>query len=120
MIRRIEYIEDKDIVLLKTSGTYELEAEVETLKKMASKLREHNCGKCIFDHRETNVIARTMKSYERPGIYEELWGDHTIRAAVVFREIDEDAKFLENVCRNRGWNVKIFEDYDIAIDWLSE
>ena len=75
MNRKIEYIEDIDIVLLKTSGTYELEKEVETLKEMASKLKEHNCNRCIFDHRETKVIARTMPSYDRSAVYEELWGD---------------------------------------------
>lgn len=66
--REIQYLEDKDIVMLRTSGTYELEAEVETLKKMASKLKENNCNRCIFDHRETNVIAKTMRSYERPAV----------------------------------------------------
>ena len=120
MTIKIEYIEDKDIVLLRTSGTYELEKEVETLKKMATKLKEHNCNRCIFDHRETNVIARTVESYERPAIYEDLWGDRTISAAIVFRELNDDSQFLENVCRNRGWNVRIFDDYDTAIDWLSE
>ncbi len=113
-------MEDKDIVLLTTSGTYELGAEVETLKRMASKLKEHNCSRAIFDPSKSNVIARTMESYEKPALYEEIWGDHSISAAIVFRELNEDFRFLETAVRNWGWNVRVFDDYDAAIDWLSE
>jgi len=118
MCRIIKYLEDKDIVLLRTSGTYILEAEVETLKKMASKLKEYNCNRCIVDHRETNVIAKIDKSFERSVLYEEIFGDRSTRAAIVFRELNKDFQFLETVVRNRGWNVRIFNDYDAAIDWL--
>ena len=113
-------MENKDIVLLRTSGTYDLETEVETLKKMASKLKKHNCNKCIFDHRETNVIAKPLKSYERSALYERLWGDRSTRAAAVFRKLNEDYQFFETVCRNQGWNIRIFDDFETAIDWLSK
>jgi len=118
--RKFVYLEDNDIVLLRTSGTYDLEKEVGTLKKMVSKLKEHKCNRCIYDHRETNVIIKTLDSYERPAIYEDLWGDHTIRAATVLRELNNDSQFLEIVCQNHCWNVRIFDDYDTAIDWLSD
>ena len=120
MSTEFEYLEEKNIVLIRTSGSYELEAEMETLKKAASKLREHNCNRCIFDHRETNVIARIMSSFNRPAVYDDLWGDSSVYAALVFRELNEDLEFYETVCRNRCWNVRIFNDYDAAIDWLSE
>ena len=119
MSREIRYLEDKDIVVLRTSGTYKLEEEVDTLKKMALKLKEHDCNKSLFDHRKTHVIARTMSSYERPSIYEELWGDRSAQAAIVFREITEEYRFLETVCRNQVWYVRIFKDYDKAIAWLT-
>jgi hypothetical protein len=120
MTREITYLEDKGVVQLRTSGTYEMEAEVETLERMAAELRKHNCNKCIFDHRETDVIARTMTSYDRSALYEEIWGDRSTRAAIVFKELNEDFRFLETVLRNRGWSVRIFDDYDAAMDWLSE
>jgi hypothetical protein len=93
---------------------------VETLKKMVSKLKERNCNRFIFDHRETNVIARTMQSNDRSTVYEEIWGDRSTREAIVLRELNKDFQFLETVCRNRGWNIRIFDDYDAAVDWLSE
>ena len=120
MCRIIKYLDEKDIVLFRTSGTYELEAEVETLKEIAAKLKKHNCNRFIVDHRETNVIADPVKSFERSALYEEIWGDRSTRAAIVFRELNEDYQFFETVVRNRGWNVRIFDDYDAAIGWLLE
>ena len=120
MSTEFEYLEEKNIVLIRTSGTYELEAEMETLKKAATILRAHNCNRCIIDHRKTNVVARIMSSFNRPAVYDDLLGDRSIRAAFVFRELNEDLEFYETVCRNRCWNVRIFNDYDAAIDWLSE
>ena len=114
MSRKITYIEDKDIVQLRTSGTYELVAEVETLKRMASMLKEHNCNRCIFDHRQTDVIAKITKSFKRSELYDEIWGNRSIRAAIVFKELNEDFRFFETAIRNRGWNVRIFDDYDTA------
>ena len=29
-----------------------------------------------------------------------------------------DAEFFENTCRNRGWNVCVFDDYATALAWL--
>lgn len=117
---KFEYLEDKDIVLVRTSGSYELAAEIETVKKAISKLKEHNCNKCIFDHRAANVIAGTLSSYDRPKVYKLFRLDHSVHTALVVRELNDDMKFYENVCLNRGWNVKIFTDYDAAIDWLAE
>lgn len=119
MIKAVEYLEEKDIVVIRTSGSYELEAEIETLKKVISKLNEHNCNRCIFDHRATSVIARTMGSYNRPELYWDLGLKHSVKMAIVLRELNNDLRFYETVCVNRGWRVKIFNDYDAAVDWLA-
>ena len=31
----------------------------------------------------------------------------------------EDSRFYETVCREEGWNVKVFSDKEEAIDWLT-
>jgi len=30
-----------------------------------------------------------------------------------------DLEFFENTCRNRGWNVCVFDDFDAALAWLA-
>ena len=124
MLREISYHEDLDIVQLRTSGTYELSVETETLKRLAEALKEHQCRKILADHRQADVIAKTMKSYERPFLYEQIWGDSKtisqIKTAVVFKEITDDYRFYETVLQNRGWNLEIFDDYDEAMNWLTQ
>jgi len=124
MLREISYLEDLDVVQLRTSGTYELSVETETLKGLAAALREHRCRNILADHRQADVIAKTMKSYERPFLYEQIWGDSEtisqIKTAVVFKEITDDYRFYETVLQNRGWNLTIFDDYDEALNWLTK
>ena len=122
MLREISYLEDLDIVQLRTSGTYELSSEVDTLRKLATALKKHQCRKILADHRLANVIAETFETYGRPTLYEEIWGDEStisqIRTAVVFNEITDDYRFYETVLQNRGWNLNIFDDYEHALTWL--
>lgn len=120
MQREIEYLKDKDIVLITTSGTYILAEEVETLRRLMAKLTECNCNKCLFDHRKTHVIAKTLESYDRSRLYQEIVSNRTIRAAIVLRELHADYQFYETTVRNRGWDVKIFDAYDTAMEWLTE
>ena len=119
MIRKIEYLEDMGFVKLTTSGKYELSAEVQTLERMVAALKENNCNRCMFDHRAASVMAPTLISYERSALYEKLWGDRSIRAAVVFQQLTEDYCFLETAARNQGWNIRIFDDYEQALSWLT-
>ncbi len=119
MSTQLSYLKDLDILLVKSSGIYRLGAEIHTLKTIAQKLKEYQCHRFLHDHRGTQVIAHTLESYDRPQIYEQLFGDHGIKAALLFDELNEDLRFLETVCRNRGWYFKIFNRYDLAITWLT-
>jgi hypothetical protein len=82
--------------------------------------KEHHCNRLLFDHRETNVIARVMGSYDRPVKYQEFGLDHSARLAILLREASDDMKFYETVCNNRGWQAQLFTDYDAAIAWLTK
>ncbi len=123
MLREITYLPEADIVQLRTDGTYVLHAEIETLERLAVALKKHDCRKLLIDHRQTTVIAPALDTYDRPDQYARIWGDSStlnqIKTAIVFHEINEDYQFLENVIRNRGWDLRIFTEYETALDWLS-
>ena len=119
MNRKVEYLNAENIVVARTSGSYALETEIETLKEVIALLNQHDCDKCIFDHRETTVIARTMGSFSRPGLYEELGLKRSVNMAIVAQELNDDLAFYENVCVNRGWKVRLFDKYNAALEWLA-
>ena len=114
----IEYLDDKDLVLTRTSGFYDLEAEAETLRDIITKLNELNCNRCIMDLRASDVISKTMDCYCRPEMFEKFGLKRSVKMALVLRELSERSHFYENVCVNRGWDIRVFHDYDDAIDWL--
>lgn len=119
MSQKIYYLKDHDVVVFKTSGTYELGKEIPAVRKVMEALRTHNCNKCLTDHRDTHVIADITDAFDRSDLYEEYWGDRTTSLAVVYKEITDNYRFLEDACRNRGWNLRSFTDYDEALKWLS-
>ncbi|MCP4575268.1 MAG: hypothetical protein GY846_03145 [Deltaproteobacteria bacterium] len=72
MKREFTFLADQDIVLLKTSGSYQFEKEIETIKKSMAKLKEHSCSRLLVDHREADVSSNFFNIYERPKVYLDL------------------------------------------------
>ena len=101
--REFEYLEDKDIVIFRATGSYELSAERDTLRQIASELKEHNCNRLLMDFRATNIVARTMDIFDRPNAYGNHGIGRPLKAAIVCKELNDDLRFYETVCLNRGW-----------------
>ncbi len=116
----LECLSGINVVWIRTSGTYELGAELETVKRAVQTAKNHNCTRLLFDHRQTDVIAKFMRAYDRPIKYEEFGLDRSAKLAILLREVDDDLKFYETVCNNRGWQVQLFTDYDAAVGWLAK
>ena len=119
MNSEFEYLEDKDIVLVRTVGSNEFSTEIDTVNEVASNLKKHNCNRLLFDFRASNLIANTMDIFDRPEIYGSLGIERSIKSAIVVKELNANMRFYETVCQNRSWNFKIFDDYDASIDWLT-
>ena len=118
MTKEIEYLADEDIILVTTSGIYDLQADVETVKEIKAKFDEYDCSRVLIDHRATQVIMKTMPAYNRVDLYRRLGFEYTQRAALVFKKLQDDILFYETVCRNQGVNLRVFDDYEAALDWL--
>ncbi len=118
--KEIKYLEDKGVLHVRTSGVYEVKKEIETVTKIASELSKYDCNKCIIDHRNTIVSGRIIDSYERSEKYSSYGVKRFWKCALVFKKFNEDVVFFENVCRNRGWDFKVFIDYDEGLLWLLE
>ena len=118
MGRDIRYDAKDDIVVARTAGQYILEQEIDTVQKVLAQMQRHDCSRCLFDHRNADVVARTLEAYDRPKVYEQLGIGHGVKMAIVSREKQHELKFYETVCVNRGWNVRVFRDYDQAVAWL--
>ncbi len=118
MSAKFEYLPEDEVLLIRTSGTYNLEFQIDLLKEIIVKAKEYNCEKFLVDHRETEIIAKTLPTYSRPELFNKLEFKRTWRAAMVVKELNNDTQFYETVFQNKGWQIRGFDDYDAAVEWL--
>ena len=83
---------------------------------------EHRCTKVLIDVRALEGWLSTLEAYDVPSTdFSDLRGRGLQKAAIVDRERPgETHRFFETVARNRGFNVRIFENTDRAVEWLRE
>lgn len=115
-----KYLEQEDIVMCQVSGKYEFTQKSDLIEQLNTSMKEHNCKKCIIDYRHSDVILNTFVAYNRPETFQEIGFDNKAAGAIVFKNLTKECFFYEDVCQNRGWNMKVFDDYDQALKWLKE
>ncbi|HEY3860213.1 MAG TPA: hypothetical protein VGM47_11475 [Gammaproteobacteria bacterium] len=77
----------------------------------------------LLDCHDAHFNVPTVAVYQLPELYDAKGLSRQVRAAVV-RPHDgyhgEIFEFYEDVCRNRGYFVTLFDDADSAREWLRE
>jgi hypothetical protein len=114
----LTYLADEEIILLRVTGSYEAERGKDAVRRAVDLAGQHACTRCLVDHREIPFGFGNLDSYERPDLYGSFEGTRLWRLAWVYREIGPDEQFFETACRNRGYNVSVFTDYESALAWL--
>jgi hypothetical protein len=80
----------------------------------------HQCNTHLVDHRETVIAFSVADYYDRPAINERLGISRKFKTAMVFTQLTENTRFMEDVFQNRGYNVRHFVDMDEARNWLKQ
>ncbi len=114
------YSADYEILLVTVAGKYSISKDTEVAETVISELLEKKCTKCIVDYRNADFSAETLPTIERSDFYKTQNIPKSITLAAVFKEQSNDARFLETVLRNRGWAIRIFTDFDKAMEWIAD
>ena len=99
--------------------------EVRELSAAAARLaNEQNCHLVLADLREAAVGLTMAEVFEIPGLLKEVLTPYGLliqkfKRAVVVKKRILILEFFETVSVNRGHNVKIFVDEDLAVNWLT-
>lgn len=123
MVWRIQYLSDRNVVLVKTQGDIPYE---ELLKQFSDAVRlaqKNNTNCYLFDDTELHINVSTLDIYDIPKMILATEISRSSRIAVAISPEEnriEDYQFLETVCVNQGLNVKIFSEMDKAYNWLIE
>jgi hypothetical protein len=117
---KIEYLGEENILLLKSKGQMDVPAANAMVKDLADAALKHQCSLHLIDHRETIMTFSLPEYFERPAINEGLGISRLFKTAMVFSQLSEDTVFMENVFRNRGYNMRHFADMEEAKRWLKQ
>jgi hypothetical protein len=117
---KVVYLDDEDILFLKSKGQMDVSSANAMVKDLAEAARQHQCNRHLIDHRQTTFLFSLPDYFERPTINEELGISRLFKTAMVFSQLNEDTVFMENVFRNRGFNLRHFADIDEAKHWLKQ
>jgi hypothetical protein len=117
---KIEYLSGEEILFLKSKGQMDVPSANAMVKDLADAARQHQCNRHLIDHRETTITFSLPEYFERPIINEELGISRLFKTAMIFSQLNEDTVFMENVFRNRGFNLCHFTDVEEAKRWLKQ
>ena len=83
--------------------------------------QQHHVARMVMDIRELVGEFETMTRYWLGTSFADAFAGRPVRTAVVGNTKQVDTRpFFETVATNRGANVKVFTDFDAAVEWLME
>ena len=108
------------ICTIHVTGQHQRPKDSITLQKFARDFSEtHNCQRFLFDFTQANTIGGTMDAYDAGTV--PVDPEHNLirtKFALLFNGDLTVHKFMEDVAVNRGYMVRVFNDYEQAIAWL--
>ena len=117
----VAYDEDRAICCVRVIGTVVDRTDVRSFFGPAQPvLEEQGSSRILFDIRDAEIATSTIETFYTAADPESWGWKRDYKATVVYSEITEDALFLETVGVNRGIQIKVFDDIDEAISWLSK
>jgi hypothetical protein len=111
----LTYQSDPGIVMVQTTGPVGMSSLPAMIGAVLAFAAEQQCLRFLVDHRQSELLLKPADIYETP----KLLLAKRPKAALVFKEIGPDHRFLETVCANVGIQTFVFTDIDAALAWLT-
>jgi hypothetical protein len=122
MSYEITFIEKNGVVAIYNKGEIDYD-ELAKQSQEAIKLgREKNSRLFLTDFSNVEVNANMLEIFKFPGMYEQSGMSKLSKIAVVVSKKElktEKMSFYDDICVNRGWQIKIFLQKDLALEWLA-
>lgn len=111
---------DEGYVEITTRGVADKEASLGMASVLSAVMRENRVTRAMIDHRALDGVTGGVSDvYERPRLLRLIGTILRIRLAEVVRpEHLEHFAFFETVCRNQGFELRVFHDRDEGLVWL--
>lgn len=116
----VSVLSGQKIVVIQTQGVADEADSLKMAKSIAETMAEYNAERCLIDHSAIHsVTGAVVKIYYRPQELREVGIPSKVRIAeAVLPAHKAHFDFFETVCRNRGFDFRIFNERESAIQWL--
>jgi hypothetical protein len=117
----MQHVDGSQILVMGYQGKITAEELMEANQQAMGQLVGRNINKVLVDCSTARADMPILDVYKLPDLYVAEDMSRMIRVAMILpkdgykREIYE---FYEDVCRNRGFQVRVFDDGDAAWKWL--
>jgi hypothetical protein len=118
---RIEVIRSRDFVRMDPHGRINLDESREVLRKLAQTCRERSIDRALIDVRDVESRLTVSDVFYLAHDFGTLGFENTCHLAFLYlMDVHKNAKFFELCANNRGWIVRVFEDFEKAFTWLNQ
>jgi hypothetical protein len=124
---RLNMRPDSDLLRVDATGEFSLDEAKRTFLEMMEAVSLHKTTRVLFDGRTVTGSPETMERFYYGEFaaqtvlqYQRKSGSRTPRFAYVLREpVLDPQKFGETVAVNRGMVIKVCDNIEEALEWLS-
>lgn len=118
----MEATDDGRILKVTYSGAFGADELRDITREILAAMVEKKIGRALLDCGEARFDVPVLNVYQLPDLYTSrgLARSETRAAVVLPRDgyKKELYEFYEDVCRNRGYFVKLFDEREPALEWL--
>lgn len=115
-----EFDEATEIYTVRVTGRHKRPEDSLVLQQLARKVgEEQECQRFLFDMTLAEIIGGTMETFETGTVPADQ--DHKQtgqRIALVYTGDLSEHEFMETVAVNRGYQLRVFDRMDEALEWL--
>jgi hypothetical protein len=114
---------DREMLYATLSGKFKLAEALSDFLEVLEAIKENQSTEVVIDGRQLSGEPLTIERFLYGEFLAEAVKRLSVGAASVFayvlhEPVPDPMRFGETVALNRGMNLKVFDDFDLAIGWL--
>ena len=114
----VKYVDSSDIICVHAKGYLTSENMINADYQVLKLASENKCSRVLCDYTETRFVESILGIYENALRKRAIGFPMTIRVATVYAIDEREHLFWETVCRNRGFDFRVFKNREEASEWL--
>lgn len=119
----VSHIEDGNIICISARGHLTIEDYKKGSQEVVDMLKKHSSLRLFVDDRLLHNVASIADLYDLTHFFYEIELPLKLRIAILIginTTNTKDIVFFETACRNRGYNMQIFQSENEVFKWLQE